>query len=482
MLVKENSSLKEYINEKTNSSWEQRDFVDSVKEYWKSNMECVLGLSGLRGLGKTTGLLQSLPNTEDSLYICVQRKENEFLDSAEDILNVIEKYKDSCKYIIIDEYTWIRDREKLDKSLFFYIQNGYRIAITGTESMTLELLNYEALAHRVFMLHCNYFSYEEYLRLNNIENPDGKTLDNYLKIGGVFEEYAIDNFDSMKSYVKDGIIDSLVLYLKNVSTEKATAIIYDIFYKAVCPEPSGDNNSVSIPKEPMDLFRFYNALGISPETVYDKLDFSRTVDILIKIGLVIEAKNLDNTNANNHRYYIVNPSLNYQLFKTIYEREEPNDLLGEVFEATCVAHFSANKDSNDVLYFLKGNKLTAKEIELDFIIADKNCEPYNSKYAYFFECKHKPDVGLHKGISIESPEIMKYFPRAYNTGKYVLYRGNEYFAFIEKENFIFTPLNSKLPQKYKYFEEQIETLKEKGAIYPKILDKYDSPNLEGRST
>ena len=224
MLIKEGKSLQEYINEIINPSWKQRDFVDSVKMYWKSNMECVLGLSGLRGLGKTIGLLQSLPDTGDALYICAQRRGDEFLDSADSILNVIEKYSKSCKNIIIDEYTWISDREKLDSSLFFYIQNGYRIAITGTESMTLELLNHGALAHRVFMLHCNYFSYEEYLKLNDIEDPDEKTLDNYLRTGGIFKEYAIDNFDSMKSYIKDGIIDGLVLYLKNIPVEKGQTV------------------------------------------------------------------------------------------------------------------------------------------------------------------------------------------------------------------------------------------------------------------
>lgn len=479
MLIKEGESLREYIDKIISPSWRQRDFVDSVKMYWKSNMECVLGLSGLRGLGKTIGLLQSLPDTKDALYICAQRRGDEFLDSADSILNVIEKYSKSCKNIIIDEYTWISDREKLDSSLFFYIQNGYRIAITGTESMTLELLNHGALAHRVFMLHCNYFSYEEYLKLNNIEDPDEKTLDNYLRTGGIFKEYAIDNFDSMKSYIKDGIIDSLVLYLKNIPVEKATAIIYDIFYKAVCPEPSGDGNPVSIPGEPMDLFRFHNILGISPETVYDRLDFARAVDILIKIGLVIEVKNLDDKNANKHRYYIVNPSLNYQLFQAIYGREEPSSLLGAVFEATCVAHFSAQKDLNDELYFLKGNKLTSKELAIDFIIADKNCEPHNSKFAYFFECKHKAGIGLHRGVSIESPEIMKYFPRAYSTGRYVLYRGNECFAFLDNEKFIFAPLNSKLPQRYKYFDEQIEALRDKGAIYPKTLSNpYYSEHLK----
>lgn len=465
MIIKQGEQLKKYIKEKVNENWRNRFFVESVKQFWDSSMDCVLGISGLRGMGKTTGLLQSLPDADNSLYICAQKVRSVCIDSADDVLDAIDKYL--CKNIIIDEYTWIKDREKLDESLYAYIQNGHRIAITGTESMTLELLNYGKLAHRVHMLHCNYFGYEEYLHLYNIEQPDSKTLDNYLTNGGVFEEYAINSFDTMKSYIKEGIIDSLVSYLKNVDEDKATAIVYNILYYAVCPEPAGRSHLL-IPSEPMDSFRFFNAIGINPETTYEKLDFSRAVDILKKTGVIIEVENVDGTNANKHRYYIVNPALNYQLFKTVYEREEPSNMLGEVFEAACVANFSNCISQNDKLYFLKGSKLTGKEYEIDFIIADKNCSPVNSKYAYYFECKHKSDIGLDRGISIESPEIEKYFPRAYDTGRYVLYRGSEEsYAFFDEQHFIFAPLNSRLPQRYYDFDKQAEELKAKGLIYPK---------------
>ena len=469
MIALNGDDLKKYIGLKVKSGWKSRDFVDFVKAYWNCTMECVLGVGGLRGMGKTVGLLQSLPNTEHSLYICAEKKGNQFLDSASDIIKKIDSFS-NIKNVIIDEYTWIKERETLDSALYHYIQNGIGIAITGTESMTLELLNYGKLSHRVHMLHCNIFTYEEYLRLYDI-TPDKQTVHNYLKNGGTFEEYAIDSFDSMKQYIKDGIIESLVSYLKNVDEEKATAIVYDLLYRAVCPFPSSDDNQPLLPDiEPMDSIRFYNSIGISPQTSYDRIDFARTVDILKKIQFIIEAENLDDTNATRSRYYIVNPSLNYQMYKAIYERNEPDNLLGEVFEAACVSQFSSHIGKREKLYFLKGKKLTDNEYEIDFIISDKDKEPHNSKYAYFFECKLRRDTKIAKDSSIEVGEIERYFPKADNIGRYVIYGGtDEIYAYLSNKDFIFAPLNSQLPAKYMYFTQQAEELKKQGKIYPAIL-------------
>ena len=83
----------------------------------------------------------------------------------------------------------------------------------------------------------------------------------------------------------------------------------------------------------------------------------------------------------------------------------------------------------------------------------------------------RKDIGIGRGSSIESHEIESYFPRAEQTGRYVIYGGTqESFAYLNDHKFIFAPLDSFLPLKYSYFSEQTEDLIKKGKIYPQVPD------------
>ena len=44
-----------------NPNWEERFFVQHIREYSDSHLRKVLLIGGLRGTGKTVGILQALP-------------------------------------------------------------------------------------------------------------------------------------------------------------------------------------------------------------------------------------------------------------------------------------------------------------------------------------------------------------------------------------------------------------------------------------
>ena len=162
--------------------WNRRYFVCDVIDYLNESTEKVLAVSGLKGTGKTIGILQAC-EAFDILYVLIQ---NDNMDNGSDVIDLL--MNTDKKYIVIDQYSWIKDRDELDRYLLTSVQNGKRIILTAGVSMTLEVLNYGSLIHRVRVLHTTLFTYREYLDLYDY-SPNKETCEKYLKEGGLFSEY-----------------------------------------------------------------------------------------------------------------------------------------------------------------------------------------------------------------------------------------------------------------------------------------------------
>ena len=216
MLIYEGKNLKEYMqkNLNINPKWNHRNFVNCVTSYINSSTEKILAIGGLRGTGKTVGILQATENS-DVVYLSSQTDESEIADDYIKFLESTDR-----KIIVIDEYSWIKERDKLDKHLLTAVQNEKRIIITATESISLEFLNYGTLNHRVQTIHTTMFTYEEYLKLYNKSHSKANCKD-FLITGGLFRDYIIQNFDSAKQYINEAIVSNLAGYLKNEMSEEA---------------------------------------------------------------------------------------------------------------------------------------------------------------------------------------------------------------------------------------------------------------------
>ena len=62
MKIYQNEALKRHIKEELciNPNWEERDFVSYAKKYFSGALHKIFVVGGLRGTGKTVGLLQSI--------------------------------------------------------------------------------------------------------------------------------------------------------------------------------------------------------------------------------------------------------------------------------------------------------------------------------------------------------------------------------------------------------------------------------------
>lgn len=80
-----------------NSNWEKRDFVTEVEKYINSVLSKVLLISGLRGTGKSIGVLQAI-NGKDAVYIMMEQG---IPTSAEELMKLLSTRSE--KIIVLDE-------------------------------------------------------------------------------------------------------------------------------------------------------------------------------------------------------------------------------------------------------------------------------------------------------------------------------------------------------------------------------------------
>ena len=340
----------------------------------------------------------------------------------------------------------------MDFFLYTLVQNGKRIAITGTESITLDFLNYGNLIHRVDMIHVNLFTYEEFCRLYDKE-PTKESCKEYLMFGGVFKEYAITNYNSMKNYIKTAIIDNLVGYMNGaLNEEKATALVYSVLYKAICP-----SNLKAVPtlkQNRLTVENFLEEFGIHPQVSFSEWELKNVTDILRQIGVVIELKNYDERSEKKYQYYITNPSLTCQLILNAYKLPElTNDILGHVFEASVICHLEYHRFSEHTLCFLDTILENGANKELDAVILTEKQER-----VYLIECKYREDDTLSRKATILDDNLEDVFPDSIIDGRYVIYNGNPVVHELGNKQVIFSPINEVL-NNYSFFERNAEEIK-----------------------
>lgn len=431
--------------------WNERDFTALVRNYLEGKTEKVLAISGLRGTGKTVGCLQA-SGIRDTTYILAQKGDGK---TGRDYIDTIRKTKSKC--ILIDEYSWIEDRKELDQYLLTAIQNGHRIVLTGTESITLDLLNYGTLYHRIQAIHTTMFPYGEYLRVYG-KSHSKETCREYLTEGGLFKEYAIKNYDGMREYIETAIVGNLAGYLKNeMSEETARTLTYAVLYLAICP-----SNLSAIPmlrNENVTMENFLDLMGINPSIKPDQRDIHRVADLFEETGIIVRIPNYNRKSPRKEQYYIVNPSLTCQLIMQVYGLDTlENALLGHVFESCVGVQLSTNRlfDHNIFFYNNEGASGSPENRELDLIITDKK-----EDHAFFFECKYSQSAHLKPNTTLLSGYLeANEFQGIDIEGRYVIYNGRP--RILEKDvgKIIFTPIGDMLDN-YFQFETNVKAITEK---------------------
>ena len=423
--------MKYLVDNEVNSTWHKRDFVTEVEKYMDSSLNKVLLISGLRGTGKSIGVLQAM-NNRDAVYITMEQGIH---TSANDVMKLLAERNE--KIIILDEYTWIDNRKEseLDGFLYTLVNHGKRIIVTGTESLSLEALKTGPLIHRAITIHTTHMSFPEYCRIYS-EPMNQNTCDVYLTQGGIFESYVINNEHTMANYIEEAIIANLKGYVRDYrplfDDTKISNIIYTLLYRAVWdllrndPKLLQDKNNV---ETQVALSR----LGIDLDSTFVSVNDIRAVaDLLCSVGVLVKIPNLLNEMEDiqeelfkGYKTYIVNPSLTCQFIKTVFPSyDNMSSILGLVYEANCMVDMYFKKQSADSIYYIESKE--ADNYEIDIVIASN--DDTRKKQFYLFECKHRYKINVYnENWSIVNGKVdaalKEKYPDSEICGRFIIHPG-----------------------------------------------------------
>lgn len=432
MRIIDKNNYEEYLSDNgVDAAWKKRDFVSEVDKYMESSLSKVLLVSGLRGTGKSVGVLQAMRD-KDAVYIIIEQG---ICTSADEIMSVLLSRKE--KIIVLDEYTWILNRKEseLDGFLYTLVNHGKRVIITGTESLSLEALKSGPLIHRAITLHTTHISFAEYCRIYD-KPMDQTTCDDYLTHGGIFESYVINNEHTMTNYIEDAIIANLKGYVRDYrplfDETKISNIIYTLLYRAIW-DVMRDDPKLLQNKNSVDTQLALQRLGIDLESTQISVNDIRSVaDLLCSVGVLVKVPNLLNEMENvqeelfkGYKIYIVNPSLTCQFIKTVFpDYDNMKSILGLVYEANCMVDLYLKKQEADAIYYIESKE--ADNYEIDIVISCN--DDSRKKQFYLFECKHRYKVNVYnENWSIVNGKVdealYEKFPDCEICGRFIIHPG-----------------------------------------------------------
>jgi predicted AAA+ superfamily ATPase len=224
---------------------------------WNSRM---IGLTGPRGVGKTTLVLQHIKknlNTSETLYVTAE----DFYFSDNKLIDLADAFvKRNGKYLFVDEIHKYRDWAKELKLIYDYHPELY-VVFTGSSVLDIKK-GASDLSRRAVMYHLQGLSFREYLQLfhqidfptyslaeilnHKVEFPGIKhplpLFEDYLKRG--YYPFALEeNFElKLQQIVNQTLETDIPLYAgMNVSTGRKLKQLLAIIAKSVPFKPNMTN-------------------------------------------------------------------------------------------------------------------------------------------------------------------------------------------------------------------------------------------------
>ena len=475
--------LKKYVNSVHN--WKRRSGYKCLEDYiYGDEYNKVFIMYGLRRTGKTTLIKQIIDDMspaafDKTAHIQITRADD--LGKLNKDLRWLER--NGFKYIFIDEATLMHDF--IDGAALLsdiYAAEGMKIVLSGTDSLGFWLAKSDELYDRCILFHSTFIPYKEFEGVLGI-----KGIDNYIQYGGtmcmsgslynngIFSDKVSTN-EYVDSFIAQNIQHSLncyqygghfrhlyTLYEKKELTGAINRVVEDINHRFLLEVLERDFKSSDLMISQKNLRKDKN----NPTTILDDIDVEsftkrlkerleiknkdeREVEIdeghiieiqeyLLLLDLIqeIDVLDIDYVKDNLKRVVFSQPGLRYSQAKSfidslsndvIYknldieekkrvEQRILNEIKGRMMEDIVLLETKLAKKDKKVF------KLEFADGEFDMVIADDNamtCEIYEVKHSterVSEQYKHLVDVEKCKKTEHRFGKI---------TGKYVLYRGENY--------------------------------------------------------
>ena len=345
--------------------YKERDIYNKIKKF--VNLKQIIALTGLRRVGKTTLMMKIIKDAIDSgtsknnlLYFSF----DEFKNST--IKNLLEEYskimqidlKSGKYFILLDEIQKLENWEEQLKTIYDLYNKNIKIIISGSESLFIKKKSKETLAGRLFEFKINNLTFKEYVRFKDkkIDNIRlyskelERLFDSFMKTLGFPELTGITDYDIIKKYIKESIIDKIIY--KDIPTLikiKDITLLEKIL-----------NTITENPGQIIEINSYSKELGISRQSLSNYLYYLESAYLIRK--LYNFSKNKRKTERKLKRYYptLLSPQ---SLFST------DNLVKSKVFETIIVNQLEAE-------FFWRDQYKN----DVDIILSSEQIEPIEIKY------------------------------------------------------------------------------------------------------
>ncbi len=277
----------------------------------------IIGISGARGIGKTTFLVQYLKefDFEKTLYFSA----DSILSSGVSLYDIAEEFSSyGGEILAIDEIHKIKNFEIELKQIYDFLDT--KVLFSGSSAISLEHSKAD-LSRRAILYKVKGLSFREFLELKLGESFKklslGEILSNHIELSReitskikplkYFKEYIEFGyypyyFSTPKSYklqVENGInsaIENDLLYIFNIDINNIDKLKQLVKY--LCFSKPYELNLSSLSKK----------IGIGRETLYKYIHYLTLADVFVKLN---DINKKESSFLKPAKLYLQNPNLNY---------------------------------------------------------------------------------------------------------------------------------------------------------------------------
>lgn len=342
---------------------------------WEARM---IGLTGYRGVGKTTLLLQKLASIPASNFQFLYISADNPLVLNDGIYNIGDVFfKHGGKLLIVDEAHRFPGWSIELKALYDSFPNK-KIIFTGSSS--IEIMKGKAdLSRRALIYNLNVLSFREYIQIRTGEIISPTNLDallkNHRKIGrsmlqyeplklfskylkeGAFPYFIEGNYHSKLLNTLDKIIYNDILGVNNIKSEGASTIKRLIAFLATSKLPK------------ISPEKLCKSLNITKPTLYNYLDLMEQVLLINRIPPEKIGHKYLRSGA---KVFLNNPNVYYSLNKPAWSLETNLGTIRESFFVSQLIHhtiaspdagdFAIRKNGRRIVFEIGGKDKTSKQI------------------------------------------------------------------------------------------------------------------------
>ncbi len=335
----------------------------------------MIGLSGLRGTGKTTLLWQTAEyiyeNITTNIYFFNVNTLDNYDTNIRDILELLQSKTLKTRFTEYSEpivllFDEVHEDPKWTNSLKIVYDELKTAFVIATGSSALLLQSTSDLATRMLIRHIFPLTFTEYLSIRNVKkDTNGNDFQNDLKQILFYSKDFTELENGLEKYINpvndfynsiDNLHEHIVKYIEfyNITrfcvyeeTDFITDLITDLFKRVILediPQMMGDSNKYLhsekllrrlAASDEINIQTLSQSIGISQNEIIENLDILAKAELL---NVLFPYGGIDSKINKAQKYYFMSPSIRKVILSPLFGNTTTEDLLAKLLEDTVVMY------------------------------------------------------------------------------------------------------------------------------------------------